>query len=83
MNHVVEWDDNRGNGIDVDELSDVIREIQRDASKGKVEIRVGTAWQGRTRSETTVESHSIGGERVARKFNIARPVKLEPTLVVG
>ncbi len=71
MNHVVEWDDNRHNGIDVDELSDVIREFHRDA------------WQGRTRSETTVESHSIGGERVARKFNIARPVKLEPTLVVG
>lgn len=80
MNDGVEWDDNRVNGIDVDELSDIIRDIGRDASKGKVEIRVRTAWQGRTRSETTVESHTIGGERVAREFKIAAD---EPKELLG
>ena len=56
MDRAEEWDGHRVTGIDVDALSDVIRDVQRDPAKGKVEILVKTVWQGRARSETTVES---------------------------
>lgn len=59
------------NGIDVGALTDVIRQIEDDPAKGEVEFRVTTAWQGQTRSETTVESYTIGGEEVPRRFTLA------------
>ncbi len=59
------------NGIDVDDLSDVIRDVQRDPAKGMAAFRVKTTWQGRARSESTVESYSIGGKTVARNFTVA------------
>ncbi len=68
---------NRINGIDVDALMDVIQEIEKDSSKGKVEFRVNSQWKGQTRSETTVESYTIGGERVDRQFKIAVDERFE------
>lgn len=59
------------NGIDVDALRGVMAEISRDPAKGVVEFRVRSAWQGQTRSETTVESYVIGGSEVKRRFTIA------------
>ena len=68
---VVEVAENRVNGIDVDALMDVVRQVERDARKGMVEFRVKSTWQGQTRSEATIESYKIGGERVGRSFKMA------------
>ena len=80
MKGVEEWDEDRVNGIDVDALSDVIRDVGKDPRKGLAEFRVKTVWQGRARSETTIESCSIGGKTVPRNFSIAAD---EPTELLG
>ncbi len=80
MDKAEDWDGYRVNGIDVDVLSDMIRDVQRDPAKGMVEFLVKTIWQGRARSETTVESCSMGGEAVARKFTV---VADEPEELLG
>ena len=59
------------NGIDVTALGEVIETIAQDPKEGLVAFRVNTAWQGQTRSETAVESYTIGGEEVPRRFKIA------------
>ena len=59
---------NRVNGIDVDALRGVISDVEKDPSKGLVEFRVSSAWKGQTRSEATVQSYSIGGQKVDRSF---------------
>jgi len=58
------------NGIDVDALEGVVREVTADPSKGLVEFRVKSAWQGRTRSRSVVESCRIGGQTVPRRFEV-------------
>ncbi len=70
--------ENRINGLDVDALLEVVQEVERDPSKGVVEFRVKTEWQGQTRSEASVESYTLGGERVERpfKFTIDEPFEL-------
>ncbi len=70
MDNTEDWDGDRVNGIDVDALSDVIRDVQRDPAKGMVDCLVKTVWQGRAQSKTTVESCSVGGEAVPRKFTV-------------
>jgi uncharacterized OsmC-like protein len=78
MSQVAEVTENRVNGLDVDALFGVIEAVKQDPSKAKVAFRVSTAWSGQTLSETTVESYSIGGQRVERSFKIAidEPVEL-------
>jgi uncharacterized OsmC-like protein len=58
------------NGLDMDALAEVVREIERDPARGQVEFRVRTAWKGQTRSRTAVESYTIGGQQVHRSFTI-------------
>jgi uncharacterized OsmC-like protein len=58
------------NGLDVNALTEVVREIERDPAKGQVEFRVRSQWRGQTRSRTSVESYSIGGQEVHRHFTI-------------
>ncbi len=58
------------NGLDVDALGAVMHEIERDPAKGQVEFRVRSEWMGQTRSRASVESYSIGGQRVHRHFTI-------------
>jgi uncharacterized OsmC-like protein len=67
----------RVNGIDVAALRAVTREIEADPQKGMVEFRVRSRWRGQTRSETTVDGYTIGGQRVARGFKIAVDEPLE------
>ena len=59
------------NGLDLDALASVVEEIKQDPAKGIVAFHVSSAWQGQTRSETSVESYTIGGEEVPRRFKIA------------
>lgn len=58
------------NGLDVDALREVVHEIGRDPAKGQVEFRVRSEWRGQTRSRTSVDSYSIGGQQVHRHFTI-------------
>jgi uncharacterized OsmC-like protein len=58
------------NGIDVPALRGVVRDVTEDPAKGMVQFHVRSAWQGQTRSETTVESYRIGGTEVKRRFAI-------------
>lgn len=58
------------NGLDVNALAEVIREIERDPAKAQVEFRVRSQWKGQTRSRTAVESYTVGGQVVHRHFTI-------------
>jgi uncharacterized OsmC-like protein len=58
------------NGIDVDALQGVVEEIKADPAKAMVEFRVTSNWKGQTRSEATVESYKLAGERIDRKFKM-------------
>jgi uncharacterized OsmC-like protein len=58
------------NGLDVDALRDKVREIEQDPSRGQVEFRVRSEWKGQTRSRTSVDSYTIGGQAVHRHFTI-------------
>jgi uncharacterized OsmC-like protein len=65
--------DTRGrqvNGLNVDALRDMMHEIEQDPAKAQVEFRVRTEWKGQTRSRTSVESYTIGGQAVHRHFAI-------------
>jgi len=65
------------NGIDVDALMGVVEEIKANPTKGMVEFRVTSNWKGQTRSEATVESYSIGGEKIDRTFKMMVDEPLE------
>lgn len=58
------------NGLDLDALSALIRDVRQDPAKGKTSWRVTTSWLGQTRSHAQVESFGIGGEVVPRRFSI-------------
>lgn len=58
------------NGIDVDALQAVAEEIKANPAKGMVEFRVKSNWKGQTRSEATVESYTLGGEKIDRTFKM-------------
>jgi uncharacterized OsmC-like protein len=60
----------RVNGLEVDTLAEVIQAIAADPAKGQVEFQVRSQWKGQTRSRTSVESYTIGGQRVHRHFTI-------------
>lgn len=61
---------NTVNGLDLDALGAVVRDIERDPAKAPVEFRVASQWQGQTRSRTKVASYTIGGQRIDRAFTI-------------
>lgn len=61
---------NRVNGLDLDALGEVIRDIERDPAKALVEFRVTSKWQGQTRSRAKVDSYTIGGKLIERSFAI-------------
>jgi uncharacterized OsmC-like protein len=71
---------NQVNGLDLDALGAMVDEVRADASKAVVAFHVTTRWTGQTRSETSVESYEIGGERVERRFKI---VADEPNELLG
>ena len=56
------------NGLDVDALHEVIKEVTKDPAKGIVEFKVKTGWKGQTRSETSVESYKLGGSEIKRRY---------------
>jgi uncharacterized OsmC-like protein len=70
----------RVNGLDLNALGEVVEAIGEDANRAIVGFDVTTRWAGQTRSETTVEGFTMGGERIARSHRI---VADEPCQLLG
>src|SRR5262249_28727131 len=68
------------NGLNVDEIDNVIAAVKEDSSKAKTNWAVTTHWRGGTRSDTRVTGFEIAGEHVARDFTIRVD---EPTQLLG
>jgi len=69
---------NRVNGLDLEALQEIVREIEKDSQKAQVEFRVNTRWAGQTRSESSVDSYTLGGEKIVRthKVTVDEPFEL-------
>ena len=65
------------NGLDLEALRNVVEEVGKDPSKGMVQFRVRSQWKGQTRSETSVESYTLGGRKIVRSFQIPIDEPLE------
>ena len=59
------------NDLDLNALEATVEAINADPRQAMVEFRVKTAWAGQTRSESTVEAYTLGGQRIERRFTIA------------
>ena len=68
------------NGIDLGALGEVVEGIEQDATLAKAGFEVTTRWAGQTRSESTVEAFTLGGERIERQHKI---VADEPCQLLG
>ena len=71
---------NRVNGLDLTALGEVVEAINADPKKALVSFDVTTRWDGQTRSETTVDGYTLGGERITRSHTI---VADEPCELLG
>lgn len=59
------------NGINLDALNTVVEEIRQDPAKALVRFAVSTRWMGQTCSKARVTGYELGGEKIARTFEIA------------
>ena len=71
---------NRVNGIDLDALAEATEAVKQDPANGIVAFRVRTEWTGQARSESTIASCTLGGERIERRHKI---VADEPHELLG
>jgi len=67
---LAEVTNHRVNGIDMAALGDVVEAVAQDPAKGRVAFRVASAWTGGTKSRATVESYTLGGEEIPRRFTM-------------
>jgi uncharacterized OsmC-like protein len=65
------------NGIDLAGLDETIAAIKENPGCGRTLFCVTTEWKGQTRSETTVESYTLGGEVIPRNFTIVADEPME------
>jgi len=65
------------NGIDLEEVEKTVDAVRGDPSCGRAVFRVTTGWKGQTRSESTVESYTLAGERIPRNFTIVADEPME------
>jgi uncharacterized OsmC-like protein len=68
------------NGIDLDALTEATEAIKQDPGHGILGFRVRTEWTGQCRSESTIDSCTLGGERIQRRHKI---VADEPYELLG
>ena len=68
------------NQLDLAALAQTVDAIENDPAQGLTEFRVTTRWTGQTRSESTVDGFTLGGERIARSHKI---VADEPCQLLG
>lgn len=65
------------NGLDLDALGATVQAIADDPVLGQVRFSVSTRWDGQTRSTSTVKGYALGGEQIAREFEIVADEPLE------
>ncbi|MEA3010851.1 MAG: hypothetical protein QOJ91_2543 [Sphingomonadales bacterium] len=58
------------NGLDLGALDETLAAVAADPGKGRVAFRVRTDWKGQARSESTIDSCTLAGEVVPRRFTI-------------
>lgn len=68
------------NGLDLQALGEVVDAIEKDSSQAIAGFEVTTRWKGQTRSESTVEAFTLGGNRIPRSHTI---VADEPNELLG
>lgn len=68
------------NGIDLDAVNEVVAAIATDPTKALVRFSVATRWTGQTASRSRVSQIELGGEKIARDFEI---VADEPEELLG
>ena len=68
------------NGIDLDAVNEVVAAIGADPAKALVRFSVATQWTGQTGSRSKVSQIDLGGEKIARDFEI---VADEPEELLG
>jgi uncharacterized OsmC-like protein len=68
------------NGLDLTALGETVEAIEANPKQALVSFDVTTRWAGQTRSETTVEGYTLGGDRIARSHKI---VADEPFELLG
>jgi uncharacterized OsmC-like protein len=68
------------NGIDLENLGRLVEQIKNDKTKGFVQFKVATSWNGQTRSEARVKSYFFDGVEIPRGFSI---VADEPAELCG
>lgn len=71
---------NTVNGLNLDQLGEIVAAIDQDPANGVMKFHVGTAWQGQTRSRATVKGYTLGGNWIKRRFTIDAD---EPSEVLG
>jgi uncharacterized OsmC-like protein len=68
------------NGLDLDALQETVAAVEADPAQGLVRFTVATRWDGQTKSRTRVSGYELGGEQIARDFEI---VSDEPEELLG
>jgi uncharacterized OsmC-like protein len=68
------------NGLDLAALDETVAAVTEDSRLGQVAFRVRTDWKGQTKSESTVDSYTLGGDVIPRSFTI---VADEPHELLG
>ncbi|MEO7177655.1 MAG: hypothetical protein ABIW83_02315, partial [Allosphingosinicella sp.] len=58
------------NGLDLAALDETVAAVTADPRLGQVSFRVKTEWKGQARSESTVDSCTLAGQVVPRRFTI-------------
>jgi uncharacterized OsmC-like protein len=60
------------NGVDVDALKQVTKDVAQDPSKGIVKFHVTSSWNGSgPKSTSRVKSYYLGGEEIPRDFSLS------------
>lgn len=68
---------NRINGLDLDAVAETMRAVSEDPVLGQARFAVATRWEGGTRTVAQVKPIALGGEPIARDFEIAADEPLE------
>lgn len=58
------------NGINLDDVQNVVAGIERDPKNAMTSWRVATTWMGQTRSRAKVSGYKLAGEAIERHFSI-------------
>lgn len=78
MNTAMVETDRMVNGLNVDDLLQLIGNVKHNPDAGQTRWSVSSAWLGGTRNRATVRSFHIGGEEIMRPFtmDVDEPVQL-------